>query len=63
VYGQVVILTQASLDIVRASDNPEQARIGRGLVIRALDQHSHFAANSFETCWHSQGHDTMGRSI
>jgi hypothetical protein len=32
---------------VRASDNPEQARIGYGLVIRALDQHSHFAANSF----------------
>ncbi len=30
VYGQLGILNQASLDIVRASDNPEQPRIGRG---------------------------------
>jgi hypothetical protein len=36
VYGQVGILTQAFLDGVRASDNSEQARIGHGLVIRAL---------------------------
>src|SRR5437763_15736877 len=53
VYGQVGILTQPPLDIVRASDNSEQARIGRGLVIRALDPHSHFAADPFEACWHS----------
>src|SRR6266511_2084693 len=35
VYRQVGILTQASLDIVCAGDNPEEARISRGLVIRA----------------------------
>jgi hypothetical protein len=36
--------------MVRTSENREQARIGRGLTIRAIDQHSHFAANSFAAC-------------
>jgi hypothetical protein len=60
VDGQVGIMTEAFLDIVRASDNPEQAWI-YGLAIRALDYHSHFATDALESCWRSQGHEIVRR--
>ena len=59
--GQVGILTEAFLDIVRASENPEQARIGFGFVVNALDYHSHSATDALESCWCSQGHEIVRR--
>jgi hypothetical protein len=59
-HGQLGVLNEASPDVVGASDNPKQARIGCDLVIGILDEHSHFATNPFEACRHPQCHDVIG---
>jgi hypothetical protein len=61
VHCQLGILTEAPLNVMRASDNSKQARIGFGFVVRALDQHSHFAANALKACRYSQGHQIATR--
>ena len=45
---RVVFSSEASLDIVSARDNPQQAQSAALLVIRVLDQHFHFAADAFQ---------------
>jgi len=61
--GQFGILTQASLDVMRASDNSQQARIGYRLVIGVLDQHSHFTTHALEACWRHQRQDIIGGAV
>jgi hypothetical protein len=60
VQGKVGALNQTRMDIMRASDDPEQARIGRHPVVAVLYQHSHFAADSLQPCFHCQCEDVLG---
>jgi predicted amidohydrolase YtcJ len=39
---------QAGLDVVRAGNDPKQARIGRCLVPGILDRHAHFAPGALQ---------------
>ena len=49
-HGQLGVLDQTCLDVVRASQDSEQAGIGWCLVIGILDQHSHFATDGQADC-------------
>jgi hypothetical protein len=40
------IAQQPRPNVVRASDNPEQARVDSGMVVLTIDQHFHFATNA-----------------
>ena len=60
-HGQLGVLNEACLDIMSASDNPQQARVGRRMVIRILDKHSHFATDALEACRRRQRNNIVGR--
>jgi hypothetical protein len=51
-HGELAILDQTRLDVVRASQDSEQAGIGWCLIIGILDQHSHFAADALQAHRH-----------
>jgi hypothetical protein len=53
-HRQVGILYQTFLDVMSASDDPEQAGIGYRLIIGILDKDSHLATDAFQTCRHHQ---------
>ena len=59
-HGQLGVLAQASLDVVRAGNDSEQAGISRRLVVGILDQHTHFAAGALQTCRHCQRQPIIG---
>jgi hypothetical protein len=48
VHGELGVLDQARLDVVRASKDSEQAGIGWCLLIGILDQHAHFATGALK---------------
>jgi hypothetical protein len=52
VDGQLDVLYQPGLDIVSASDDPEQAEVSGCLIVGILDKHPHFAADALERHTH-----------
>jgi len=62
-HRQLGVLNKACLDLVSASDNPQQARDGCRMVIRILDKHSHFTADALEACRRCQLHDIIGFTV
>jgi hypothetical protein len=53
-HGQLGVLDQTRLDVVRARNDSEQAGIGWCLIIGILDQHSHFATDALQADLHRQ---------
>ena len=62
-HGQLGVLNEACLDVVSASDNPQQARVGCRVVIRILDKHSQFATDALEPCRRHQCHEIIGVTV
>ena len=60
-HGQLRVLNEPCLDIVSASDNPKQARIGCGIITGILDQHFHFATDALQPHRCRQCQDLIGR--
>ena len=58
-HGQLGVLDQTRLDVVRASQDSEQAGIGWCLVIGILDQHSHFATDALQARGHRQSQEII----
>ena len=44
---------------MRPSDDSEQTGIGQRLVIGVLHQHSHFAADALQACFHLQRQNVL----
>jgi hypothetical protein len=59
VHGQLGVLDQTRLDVVRASQDSEQAGIGWCLVIGIFDQHSHFATDALQAHGHRQSQEII----
>jgi hypothetical protein len=59
-YRQLGVLAQAGLDVVRAGNDSEQARISRCLVIGILDQHTYFATGALQARRHCQRQHIAG---
>src|SRR5262249_14873478 len=61
--SEIGILTKAFLDVVRAGNELEQARIGHGLVVGTVDQDPHFAPDPTEASWYRQHHGVVGVGV
>ena len=62
-HGQLGVLNEACLDVMGASDNPQEAWIGCLVIIRILDEHSHFATDAPEACRRHQRNDIIGATV
>jgi hypothetical protein len=60
VNGERGVLSKASLKVVSASDNSQQAHVGGSAVIGVVYQHFHFAADTLWLNRRHQGHDEIG---
>ena len=62
-HGQIGVLHQTFLYFMSPSDDPEQAGIGRRLIISVLDEHSHLAADALQSCHHRQRQNVVGAAV